>query len=332
MSPSSPSSVAPSPGTARTTPPPHECSSTTGPTCRTSTTSRPSTGTRSNLSTSSRADGHASRSPSPAKGKVPTMSAHSGRTSPQPFAWFDPDSCSWRTSQPSLPLENLPEPQPAWPRSGTWDLGHACERPTSAHPTAANASSSSLPTPRATRGGSSTETVDLLPTPRATDGTKGGPNQRGSSGDLMLPSAVQLLPTPLTDPAAGNGHARTLSSEAKLLPTPTAREGNSRGAGHPDRRKALNPKRGGGQLDEVAVHLLPTPTAMASARNRTANRTTPYDPRSHNSLTLLDVFWNGDPTDSPSDAGNTSSDDQPPHPPNPTATANPDSDHTSPNG
>ena len=45
----------------------------------------------------------------------------------------------------------------------------------------------------------------LLPTPRATDGTKGGPNQRGSSGDLMLPSAVQLLPTPMvgsTSPAA----------------------------------------------------------------------------------------------------------------------------------
>lgn len=47
-----------------------------------------------------------------------------------------------------------------------------------------------LPTPRATRGGSATETVSLLPTPRATDGTKGGPNQRGSSGDLMLPAAV----------------------------------------------------------------------------------------------------------------------------------------------
>ncbi len=31
----------------------------------------------------------------------------------------------------------------------------------------------------------------LLLTPRATDGTNGGPNQRGSSGDLMLPSAVQ---------------------------------------------------------------------------------------------------------------------------------------------
>ena len=43
------------------------------------------------------------------------------------------------------------------------------------------------------------EAQRLLPTPRATDGTKGGPNQRGSSGDLMLPSAIQpanLLPNP----------------------------------------------------------------------------------------------------------------------------------------
>ena len=46
--------------------------------------------------------------------------------------------------------------------------------------------------------------VQLLPTPRATDGTKGGPNQRGSSGDLMLPSAVvQLLPTPVSDNSRG---------------------------------------------------------------------------------------------------------------------------------
>lgn len=37
----------------------------------------------------------------------------------------------------------------------------------------------------------SVEAQRLLPTPRASDGTKGGPNQRGSSGDLMLPSGVQ---------------------------------------------------------------------------------------------------------------------------------------------
>jgi DNA (cytosine-5)-methyltransferase 1 len=42
--------------------------------------------------------------------------------------------------------------------------------------------------------------LNLLPTPKATDGTKGGPGMRGSSGDLMLPSAVMaLLPTPTAD-------------------------------------------------------------------------------------------------------------------------------------
>lgn len=66
----------------------------------------------------------------------------------------------------------------------------------------------------------------LLPTPRATDGTKGGPNQRGSSGDLMLPSAV-LLPTPTTEPTTGNGHARNLGAEA-LLPTPRSQNGEDR--------------------------------------------------------------------------------------------------------
>lgn len=35
-----------------------------------------------------------------------------------------------------------------------------------------------------------TDATTLLPTPRATDDTKGGPNQRGSSGDLTLPSAA----------------------------------------------------------------------------------------------------------------------------------------------
>lgn len=45
----------------------------------------------------------------------------------------------------------------------------------------------------------------LLPTPRATDGTNGGPGQRGSSGDLMLPSAVALLPTPTSQAAKHSG-------------------------------------------------------------------------------------------------------------------------------
>ncbi|MEU8303916.1 hypothetical protein AB0C84_10160 [Actinomadura sp. NPDC048955] len=55
------------------------------------------------------------------------------------------------------------------------------------------------------------EVCSLLPTPRATDGTKGGPNQRGTSGDLMLPSAVARMSTgaptgpPSTDGPAPSG-------------------------------------------------------------------------------------------------------------------------------
>lgn len=89
-----------------------------------------------------------------------------------------------------------------------------------------------LPTPRAARGASGTETMYglgatrsdahrpqgevLLPTPRSTDGAKGGPNQRGSSGDLMLPSAVQLLPTPSVADAMG-GHERRGGSRGDEL-------------------------------------------------------------------------------------------------------------------
>lgn len=52
----------------------------------------------------------------------------------------------------------------------------------------------------------------LLPTPRASDGEKGGPNQRGSSGDLMLPSAVvRLIPTPTAMDSHSSGTNRPTS-------------------------------------------------------------------------------------------------------------------------
>ena len=85
-----------------------------------------------------------------------------------------------------------------------------------------------LPTPKATNnenrssawanGPNLGEAVTaLLPTPRATDGTKGGPNQRGSSGDLMLPSAVHaLLPTPAVAQYPSN---RSLSPGAAVRPS-----------------------------------------------------------------------------------------------------------------
>lgn len=79
--------------------------------------------------------------------------------------------------------------------------------------------------------------AQLMPTPRASDGTKGGPNQRGSSGDLMLPSAVtHLMPTPSVADATG-GHANRSGARSNelllpglvrtLMPTPRATRGGS---------------------------------------------------------------------------------------------------------
>ena len=75
--------------------------------------------------------------------------------------------------------------------------------------------------------------LDLLPTPRASDGPKGSPNQHGNRGDLMLaPAVLNLLPTPTTEPTTGNGHARNLGNEVRLLPTTTtSRSGGATPAG-----------------------------------------------------------------------------------------------------
>jgi hypothetical protein len=81
--------------------------------------------------------------------------------------------------------------------------------------------------------------VKLRPTPRASDGEKGGPNQRGSKGDLMLPSAAaQLLPTPratrggsATETMYSLGAERTDLARPQgevLLPTPLPRTASGR--------------------------------------------------------------------------------------------------------
>lgn len=55
-----------------------------------------------------------------------------------------------------------------------------------------------------------------LPTPRASDGEKGGPNQRGSRGDLTISSAVSLMPTPTATPYGSN---RSLGDGATVRPS-----------------------------------------------------------------------------------------------------------------
>lgn len=97
-----------------------------------------------------------------------------------------------------------------------------------------------LPTPRASDTGTpgrrasegfrpplSEVVLPLFPTPRASDGAKGGPNQRGSKGDLALPAV-----------------AHRIGSEA-LLPTPTASDGDrtspTYGRGNPTLTGAVSP-------------------------------------------------------------------------------------------
>ncbi|RSM64071.1 hypothetical protein DMB66_21365 [Actinoplanes sp. ATCC 53533] len=83
-------------------------------------------------------------------------------------------------------------------------LGHTLTDATRLLPTP-RASDTGTPGRRAGKGFRPPLSQVLLPTPRATDGAKGCPGQRGSHGDLTLPSAavrVRTLPTP----RASDGH------------------------------------------------------------------------------------------------------------------------------
>jgi len=82
-----------------------------------------------------------------------------------------------------------------------------------------------------------TPALTLLPTPACNDMGEGKTvehwdewtaamqakhgNGNGHGKSLAI-EAQRLLPTPTTEPTTGNGHARDLSSEIRLLPTPKA--------------------------------------------------------------------------------------------------------------
>ena len=89
----------------------------------------------------------------------------------------------------------------------------------------------------------------LLPTPRATDGTNGGPNQRGSSGDLMLPSAVHLLPTPaVNDMGAG----KTVEAWDDWTARAKATHGNGNGHGASQHIESLRSDKWGQYAPAIA--------------------------------------------------------------------------------
>ena len=139
-------------------------------------------------------------------------------------ATWNPVRDLWETDQTVLLSEHSAAYSETLPPSGMTRNGVLFERPTWEHRTSGPGCSSSptgnvlLRTPCAAEaeggplhpdtarergqtlrltGQILAMTGDLLPTPRATEGSNGGPNQRGSSGDLTLSSAtVRMLPTP----------------------------------------------------------------------------------------------------------------------------------------
>lgn len=217
--------------------------------------------------------GRASGRPWPSRSTSFAQALWSGKTSeeysvPAPTATWNPARSVWEKTNEILLCGHAAVLSGTFPSSGMTQSGAVYELPPWEHPTPDIECSFSpgLPTPRATRGGSSTESLSaLFPTPRATDGTKGGPNQRGSSGDLMLPSVVaHLFPTPRVSDtngagAHGLGGPDLRTALSTLFPTPKANDVNSGG-----RAEAL---RKSPRLASVAANLLPTPVASDGDRS-----------------------------------------------------------------
>lgn len=146
------------------------------------------------------------------------MTDGSGRRLSAPFAIFDPDSCSWRTSQLSL-TGDLDEFSEGWPASGMTVAGAAYALATPERPTSESAGSL-LPTPTASLQAPAPwkEGVDWWLQSRATRNLWG-----------VVSGNTPLLPTPVARDYKGvpgdNVQMASLPREVMLLPTPRAREG-----------------------------------------------------------------------------------------------------------
>jgi DNA (cytosine-5)-methyltransferase 1 len=172
-----------------------------------------------------------------------------------------------------------------WPKTGGMRSGACFVRPTLV-PLTAGPDGSALPTPKATRGGSATETAAMLPTPRARDWKGRDPNPRGV--DLNEAVARNLLPTPAAHEPGGTleqYHARLrkadgreptftpLSMLVQLLPTPTAMDSKSSGGSRPSDVTLTD-----AIVRGKRPQLLPTPTSSDGWIEGLENRHLDYAP------------------------------------------------------
>lgn len=202
------------------------------------------------------------------------MTGGSGPKSCAPFAYFDPDTSSWRTCQASL-FEDSETSSPDWPSFFTWDLRYAYELPTSVPRTGESGSSCSplLPTP---------SSAESTPTDGFVEEARGAgirpderlylPGRKWHAQRTLSRIVPALLPTPSANDATGaESETRDARRETgqtggpslrdlpRLLPTPAARD--EKGRDKPFRE-------GGSGLPET-VMLLPTPTAQLAHDSQT---------------------------------------------------------------
>lgn len=165
-------------------------------------------------------------SPSPTleSDREPTIRVTCGPASSAPFAYYDRDTSSLKTSQGTFDMGSN-EPSLILPNSGLMHAGLLYEQAMSAHPTNAP-ESSLLPTPAANEPGGTAE--NHLIRKNEVDG-------RNRVTPTHLAYIKKLLPTPTSADGENAGSRDALNSNAKpgtsltdvfrLLPNPAARDG-----------------------------------------------------------------------------------------------------------
>ena len=122
----------PSVGKSKSTPTVNESSPSTGPMSPDTETLPLWIGQPFNPLICSVEDSHAKISASPVNAQGSTEHAPaSGLNTSEPFATFDPATCSWRTSQVSCLTLTWDEYSETWPRAGTMRNGQCYQQPNS---------------------------------------------------------------------------------------------------------------------------------------------------------------------------------------------------------
>ena len=261
-----------------------------------------------------------------------------GLTSCEPFARWDRDSQSWRTSEATslwdLELSSLT--LPAW--GGLHD-GELCEHPTPERLTS-GLDYSSLPTPAAIPGASDLNFQvsgdgrtkpnklgwaigEMLPTPTTDDA---GNITRESGAFQSLTRSVRELPTPTSRDWKGhNQRGDDTCLTGALLPTPTS-QAAKHGELSPIEREGNRPQDNGNlwvvmpRLAEEA--LLPTPVASTQWDDATPEQFDEWRAKQkanhgngngHGNLLVVEAKRMGATTAPQSPDGSTSSDDPHPH-------------------